>query len=119
MRIEQAERGFDGLTYFVYRTLLDEELPNAEDVSRRIKEAFSAFPNWRASEAALRDLRKKSLSRWSQASPHGAGFPLHASSGDRGRHAARSSPYFGSVQRASLRRTSLFLSFTYCGSPSA
>jgi hypothetical protein len=34
-------------------------------------------------------------------------------------HATRSSPYFGSVQRASLRRTSLFLSFTYCGSPLA
>jgi len=56
---EQAERGFDGLTYFVYRTLLDEGLPNAEAVSRRIKEAFSAFPNWRTSEAALRELRKK------------------------------------------------------------
>ncbi|MDZ7751853.1 MAG: HsdR family type I site-specific deoxyribonuclease [Gammaproteobacteria bacterium] len=56
---EQAERGFDGLTYFVYRTLLDEGLPNAEDLSRRIKEAFTAFPNWRTSEAALRELRKK------------------------------------------------------------
>lgn len=56
---DQADRGFDGLTYFVYRTLLDERFPNAEEVSRRIKEAFVAVPNWRTSEAALRELRKK------------------------------------------------------------
>jgi type I restriction enzyme R subunit len=56
---EQAERGFDGLTYFVYRTLLDAEIKNAEDVSRRVKEAFSEHPNWRKSERALRDLRRK------------------------------------------------------------
>ena len=34
---EQAEKGFDGLTYFVYRTLLDAEIENAEAVSRKIK----------------------------------------------------------------------------------
>ncbi len=56
---EQAEKGFDGLTYFVYRTLLDAEIENAEEVSRKIKEAFIEFPNWKKSENSLRELRKK------------------------------------------------------------
>ncbi|HOP45369.1 MAG TPA: hypothetical protein PLA11_17725, partial [Flavobacteriales bacterium] len=34
----QAEKGFDGLTYFVYRTLLDAKVQDAESVSRTIKE---------------------------------------------------------------------------------
>jgi len=55
---EQAEKGFDGLTFFVYRTLLDAKVDNAETVSRKIKEAFAANPNWKRSEAALRELRK-------------------------------------------------------------
>jgi type I restriction enzyme R subunit len=58
-RKEQAEKGFDGLTFFVYRTLLDAKVGNAEDVSRKIKGAFVAYPNWKKSEAALRDLRQK------------------------------------------------------------
>jgi type I restriction enzyme R subunit len=56
---EQAEKGFDGLTYFVYRTLLDENIPEAEDVSRKIKNAFVEYPNWQKSDAAMRELRKK------------------------------------------------------------
>jgi type I restriction enzyme R subunit len=56
---EQAEKGFDGLTFFVYRTLLDAKIAKAEDVSRKIKEAFVANPNWKRSEAALRELRNK------------------------------------------------------------
>ncbi|MBN2427533.1 MAG: HsdR family type I site-specific deoxyribonuclease [Deltaproteobacteria bacterium] len=56
---EQAEKGFDGLTYFVYRTLLDAEIKKAEDVSRRIKAAFIEYPNWRKSESSLRELRQK------------------------------------------------------------
>jgi len=55
----QAEKGFDGLTFFVYRTLLDAKIEKAEDVSRKIKEAFVEFPNWKKSENALRDLRQK------------------------------------------------------------
>ena len=58
-KTEQAEKGFDGLTYFVYRTLLDAKVVNAEDVSRTIKKAFVAYPNWQKSEHALRELRKK------------------------------------------------------------
>lgn len=58
-KTEQAAKGFDGLTYFVYRTLLDEQIGNAEEVSRRIKTAFVSLPNWKHSEAALRELRKQ------------------------------------------------------------
>ena len=56
---EQAAKGFDGLTYFVYRTLLDAQVNDAEAVSRKIKEAFVAFPHWKTSEKDLRELRKK------------------------------------------------------------
>ena len=56
---EQAEKSFDGLTYFVYRSLLDAKIDNAEVVSRKNRRAFSDFPNWRVSEDALRELRKK------------------------------------------------------------
>lgn len=56
---EQAEKGFDGLTYFVYRTLLDAKIENSEEVSRKIREAFVEYPNWRKSESVLRELRKK------------------------------------------------------------
>ena len=55
----QAEKGFDGLTFFVYRTLLDAKIENAEAVSTKIKEAFVEFPNWQKSENSLRELRKK------------------------------------------------------------
>jgi type I restriction enzyme R subunit len=56
---EQAEKGFDGLTFFVYRTLLDAKVNDAENVSRKIKEAFVALPHWKQSEKDLRELRKK------------------------------------------------------------
>ena len=56
---EQAEKGFDGLTWFVYRTLLDAGIENAEDVSQKIKQAFVSFPNWKKSDGALRELRNQ------------------------------------------------------------
>ena len=56
---EQAEKGFDGLTYFVYRTLLDEDINNPEEVSRKIKAVFLEYPNWQKSGATMRELRKK------------------------------------------------------------
>jgi Type I restriction-modification system methyltransferase subunit len=56
---EQAEKSFDGLTYFVYRSLLDAKIQNAEAVSRKIRDAFTGFPNWKRSENAFRELRKK------------------------------------------------------------
>ena len=56
---EQTEKSFDGLTYFVYQSLLDAGIKNAEAVSRTIRQAFSDSPNWKHSENALRELRKK------------------------------------------------------------
>jgi type I restriction enzyme, R subunit len=56
---EQVQKSFDGLTYFVYRTLLDANIANAEEVSHKIRQAFTDHPNWRRSESAMRDLRQK------------------------------------------------------------
>ena len=56
---EQAERGFDGLTYFVFKLLDDAGIGKADEVSTKIRNAFTEFPNWKKSEASLRDLRKK------------------------------------------------------------
>jgi len=56
---EQAEKGFDGLTGFVFRKLTEAEIDNAEEVSRKIKAAFIAYPNWKKSEHSLRELRKQ------------------------------------------------------------
>ena len=56
---EQAEKGLDGLTYFVYRTLLDFECPNAEDVSKQIGKAFTEFPLWNEYNDDLRKIRRE------------------------------------------------------------
>ncbi len=56
---EQAEKGFDGFTYFVYRTMLDADVPQPEDISTSIRAAFSAHPSWKTSEKELRELRTK------------------------------------------------------------
>jgi len=56
---EQAKKGFDGLTFFVYRTLIDEGVANAEEVSGQIKTAFLGHPNWQTSDAELRELRNE------------------------------------------------------------
>lgn len=56
---EQAEKGFDGLTYFVYQSLKNAGVTNADAVSRKIKEAFVQFSNWHKSESSLRELRQE------------------------------------------------------------
>jgi type I restriction enzyme R subunit len=55
---EQAAKGFDGLTFFIYRTMLDKGFKNAEAMTKQIKEEFLNYPNWKDSERELRDLRK-------------------------------------------------------------
>jgi type I restriction enzyme, R subunit len=55
---EQSDKGFDGLTFFVYRTMLDKGLKNAEKVTKQIKDEFGNYPHWKTSERELRDLRK-------------------------------------------------------------
>jgi type I restriction enzyme R subunit len=57
-RKEQAEKGFDDLTFFIYKKLLENEIPNAEEVTKRIKEEFINHPNWKSSEKELRELRQ-------------------------------------------------------------
>lgn len=56
---EQAARGLDGLTYFVLCKLEEEKIANAEAVSKKVREAFAAFPNWRSSEKEQRELRTR------------------------------------------------------------
>ena len=55
---EQAEKGFDGLTFFIYSTLLDKGLPKSEGITKQIKEEFVNNPNWKTSEKELRELRR-------------------------------------------------------------
>jgi type I restriction enzyme R subunit len=57
-RKEQTKKGFDGLTFFIYRTLLDKEIKNTEKVTKQIKEEFVNHPNWKTSERDLRELRQ-------------------------------------------------------------
>lgn len=56
---EQAAKGLDALTYFVLCKLIDDGIPNPEVASRKIAAAFAEFPNWRSSEAELREVRKQ------------------------------------------------------------
>jgi type I restriction enzyme R subunit len=56
---EQAEKGFDGLTFFVFQTLQDAQVSEPETVSKQIGEAFREHPNWLGSEKSLRDLRQQ------------------------------------------------------------
>lgn len=55
---EQSEKGFDGLTFFIYRLLLDKEITNTDKVTKQIKEDFVNHPNWKSSERELRELRQ-------------------------------------------------------------
>ena len=52
-------KGLDGLTYFVLCKLTDEGVANAETASKKVRDAFAEFTNWRRSEKELRELRKK------------------------------------------------------------
>ena len=47
------------MTYFVYRTLIDAGIGNAASGQPQIRQAFTNFPNWKKSDNALRELRKK------------------------------------------------------------
>jgi type I restriction enzyme R subunit len=55
---EQSEKGFDGLTFFIYRLLLDKEIKNSDKVTKQINEDFVNHPNWKTSERDLRELRQ-------------------------------------------------------------
>jgi type I restriction enzyme, R subunit len=55
---EQAEKGYDSLRYFVFTLLQESGVKGAESVSAKAARAFVEHPNWRQSEADLRELRK-------------------------------------------------------------
>lgn len=56
---EQAAKGFDDLTYFVYRTLTLAAVKDPEAVSKKIKAAFIRNANWLRSDNEMRELRKQ------------------------------------------------------------
>ncbi|QDZ39045.1 hypothetical protein FRE64_03295 [Euhalothece natronophila Z-M001] len=56
---EQARKGFDSLSYFVYQILENAGIEDPQAVSNKIREAFIQYPNWQNSEGELRELRKK------------------------------------------------------------
>ncbi len=55
---QQAEKGLDSLSFFVYSKLKDAGVEDAEEVSKQAGKAFVEHPNWKNSEAELRELRK-------------------------------------------------------------
>ena len=55
---QQAEKGYDSLRYFVFTTIREAGAGDAESVSAKIAKAFIDHPNWRQSEAALREVRQ-------------------------------------------------------------
>ncbi len=54
---EQVEKGFDCLTFFIFRTLIDKGFKKADEITKQIKGEFINNPNWKTSEKELRDLR--------------------------------------------------------------
>jgi type I restriction enzyme R subunit len=56
---EQAARGMEAVTFFVFATLRDHAIPHAETVSLKVGDAFAQYPNWRRSEKDLRELRNQ------------------------------------------------------------
>jgi type I restriction enzyme R subunit len=57
-RKEQAEKGLDDLTFFIYKKMLENEINNAEEITKQIKGEFVNHPNWKTSEKELRELRQ-------------------------------------------------------------
>ncbi|MCE5309740.1 MAG: HsdR family type I site-specific deoxyribonuclease [Acidobacteriales bacterium] len=55
---QQAKKGYDSLRYFVFTTIQEAGVGDPEGVSAKIAKAFVEYPNWRQSEAALREVRK-------------------------------------------------------------
>lgn len=56
---EQAAKGLDSFTYFMVSRFTEEGIPNPEKLARKVREAFEKHPNWKTSEADLREARKQ------------------------------------------------------------
>ncbi len=57
-KAEQAAKGLDALSYFVLCKIAEEGISNPEAVSKKVAAAFMQYPNWRSSEAEMREVRK-------------------------------------------------------------
>jgi type I restriction enzyme R subunit len=56
---EQAAKGLDSFTYFMVSKFTEDGIPNPERVAGKVREAFERHPNWKTSEAELREARKQ------------------------------------------------------------
>lgn len=56
---EQAEKGYDDQTFFVYQTLSDAKVTNPEALSEKVKKAAAETLNWRINATAEREFRNK------------------------------------------------------------
>jgi type I restriction enzyme R subunit len=52
----QAQQGFDGLTFFIFRLLQSKEINQVEEKTAKIIEIFQRHPHWKTSEKELRDV---------------------------------------------------------------
>ncbi len=57
-KTEQAKKGYDSLRFFVFTLLQEASVKDAEGVSEKVAKAFVEHPNWRQTDADLRELRK-------------------------------------------------------------
>jgi len=56
---EQAAKGLDSLTFFLMCRFSEEGIPDPEKVAGKVRGAFEKYPNWKTSEADLREARKQ------------------------------------------------------------
>lgn len=56
---EQAAKGLDSFTYFMVTKFTVEGIPNPEKVVGKVRKAFENYPNWKSSEAEMREVRKQ------------------------------------------------------------
>jgi len=55
---EQEGKGFDDMTFFVYKSLEEKKINNAGELSKQIRKCFQDKPNWKTSEKEMRELRQ-------------------------------------------------------------
>ncbi len=56
---DQAAKGLDSLAYFMLCRFEEEGIPDARAVADKVRKAFDDHPNWKSSDAAMREVRKK------------------------------------------------------------
>lgn len=56
---EQAAKGLDSFTFFMVSKFTEDGIPNPEKVAGKVRKAFEKHPNWKTSEAELREARKQ------------------------------------------------------------